>query len=103
MYQMKDLLRVAGQEGAQELLLEPDQPLRMRQNGKLRILDGPLLTSEQIAELLRGIATEEQVRELEVCGDAHFRYAADHLAQFNVHAQMQGSRISVIIKGAGPS
>jgi Tfp pilus assembly pilus retraction ATPase PilT len=98
MYQMKDLLLLAAGENAEELLLEPDQPPRMRLHGKVRVLDGPLLSSDQIEELLRSISTNEQRRELELCGDAHFLYAADHLAQFNVHARMQGSRMEVAIK-----
>ena len=98
MYQMKDLLLLAAREGAEELLLEPDQPPRMRLHGKIRVLDGPLLTSDQVEALLRSVATDEQCRELELCGDAQFPYAADHQAQFNVQARMQGSRIYLVVK-----
>src|SRR6478736_5359501 len=103
MYQTKDLLLLAAKENAEELLLEPDQPPRMRLRGAVRVLDGPLLTSDEVEGLLRSISTEEQLRELELCGDAHFPYAAEHLAQFNVHAHMQGSRIHVIIKHVSSS
>ncbi len=98
MYHLKDLLLLAVHESAEELLLEPDQPPRMRLHGKVRVLDGPLLTSDEVGELLRSIASDEQCRELELCGDAHFRYAADRLAQFSVQAQMQGYRLHVKIK-----
>lgn len=98
MYRLKDLLLVAVQESAEELLLEPDQPPRMRLRGKVRVLDGPLLTSDQIAELLHSIATEEQRREVEVCGDARFVYAADHLARFSIHVQTRDSRLHLSIK-----
>jgi Tfp pilus assembly ATPase PilU len=103
MYQLKDLLLLAVQEGAEELLLDPDQPPRMRLHGKVRVLDGPLLTSDQISELLRSIALDEQCRELELCGDARFRYVAKHLGQFNVHAQTPEGRLHVKIKYLGPS
>jgi len=103
MYHLKDLLRLAAQESAEELLLEPDQPPRMRLHGKVRVLDGPLLTSDHVDELLRTIATDEQRREIDLCGDAHFRYAADHLGQFSVHAQTQGNRLHVKIKHLSPS
>ncbi len=98
MYQLKDLLQLAVQESAEELLLEPDQPPRMRLQGKVRVLDGPLLTTDQVGELLRSIATDEQRRELELCGDAHFRYADDHRAQFSVHVQTHDKRLHVRIK-----
>ncbi len=103
MYHLKDLLLLAAQESAEELLLEPDQPPRMRLHGQVRVLDGPLLTSDQVGELLRSIATEEQRRELELCGDAHFRYTADHLALFSVHASLQDNCFHVKIKNLGPS
>jgi Tfp pilus assembly ATPase PilU len=98
MYHLKNLLLLAVQESAEELLLEPGQPPRMRLHGKVRVLDGPLLTSDQVSELLRSIATDEQRRELELCGDAHFRYVGDHLTQFSVYAQMRDKRTSVQIK-----
>ncbi len=102
MYHLKDLLLLAVQESAEELLLEPDRPPRMLSHGKVRVLDGPLLTSEQVSELLRSIATDEQCREIELCGDAHFRYTGDHLTQFSVHVQTQDNRLHVIIKFLGP-
>ena len=98
MFHLKDLLLLAVQEGAEELLLEPDHPPRMQLHGKMRVLDGPLLTSDEVGALLRSIATDEQRRELELCGDAHFRYAADNLAQFIVQAHTQDNRLHVKIK-----
>ena len=102
MYQLKDLLLLTVRESAEELLLEPDQPPRMRLHGKLRVLDGPLLTSDQVGELLHSISTDEQRRELELCGDARFHYAAEHLAQFSVHAQTQHNRLRLTIKYLSP-
>jgi Tfp pilus assembly ATPase PilU len=102
MYQLKDLLIFAAQESAEELLLEPDQPPRLRLHGKVRVLDGPLLTTDEVSALLNSIANQEQRRELEVCGDTHFRYAAGHSAQFNVHARTHGNRLYVKIHYLGP-
>lgn len=102
MYHLKDLLLLAVQECAEELLLEPDEPPRMRSHGKMRVLDGPLLTSDQIGELLRSITTDDQRRELELCGDARFRYGVEHLAQFSVHAQTKNNRLHVKIKCLSP-
>ncbi len=98
MYRLKDLLLLLAQENAEELLLEPDHPPRMRLHGKVRVLDRPLLSTDQVRELLRSIATDEQCRELELCGDARFRFAANHSAQFSVHAHVQGNSLQVNIK-----
>ena len=98
MYSMKDLLNLAAQQGAAELRLEPGRPPMMVLHGKVRVLDGPPVTSDQISELFRGIATDEQRRELDLCGSTQFRYAAEHSAQFSVRAGMRGNSLSLNIK-----
>jgi hypothetical protein len=55
-------------------------------HGKLRVLDGPLVTTDQITELFHGVATDEQRRELDLCGNTHFRYAAENSTNFSVRA-----------------
>ena len=102
MYSMKDLLNLVAQQGAAELRLEPDRPPMMLLHGKLRILDGPLVTSDHINELFRGIATDEQRRELDVCGNAHFRYAAENSTSFSVRAGICGNSLSMSIKNLEP-
>jgi Tfp pilus assembly ATPase PilU len=98
MYNLQDLLSLVAQEGGEELRLEPDRPPTMLLHGKVRVLDGPPVTSDQVSELFRGIAKEEQQRELDLCGDAHFRYVAEHSAQFSVRAGIRDNRLSLTIK-----
>ena len=98
MYCMKDLLSLVTEQGAAELRLEPDRPPMMLLHGKVRVVDGPLVTSDQISELLRGIATDEQRRELDVSGSTQFRYAAENLTSFSVRAGLRGNSLSMSIK-----
>ena len=102
MYSMKDLLNLAAQQGAAELRLDPGRPPMMLLHGKVRVLDGPLVSSDQISELFQGIATDEQRRELEVCGSVHFTYAAEHATRFSVRAGMHGKNLSLNIKNLQP-
>ena len=102
MYSMKDLLNVVAQQGGAELRLEPDRPPMMLLHGKVRVLDGPLVTSDHITELLHGIFTDEQCRELDVCGSIHFTYAAEHSRHFIVRADVQGKNVSMNIKNLDP-
>ena len=102
MYSMKDLLHLVAQQGAAELRLEPDRPPMMLLHGMLRVLDGPLVTSDNISELFRGIATDEQRRELDLCGNTHFMYAVENSAHFSVRAGIQGNRLSLSIKNLEP-
>jgi Tfp pilus assembly ATPase PilU len=102
MYSMKDLLNLVTQQGAVELRLEPDRPPMMLLHGKVRVLDGPPVTSEHINELFGGIATEEQRRELDLCGNTHFRYVSGHSTHFSVRAATQGNGLSLSIKNLQP-
>jgi Tfp pilus assembly ATPase PilU len=101
MYSMKDLLDLVTREAADELRLEPDRPPTMLLHGKVRVLDGPLITSDQVAELFRSIATDEQRRELEMCGKIRFTYAAERSAQFSARALMKDNSLSLTIKNLG--
>src|SRR5690242_7331493 len=60
MYRLKDLLKIVVEQRAAELRLEPDRPPMMLLHGKVRVLDGPVVSSDHISELFRGVATEEQ-------------------------------------------
>ena len=102
MYSMKDLLNLVAEQGAAELRLEPDRPPMMLLHGKVRVLDGPLVTSDHISELFRGIATDEQRRELDLCGSTHFRYAAENSAHFGVRAGIHGDSLRLSIKNLQP-
>jgi len=97
MYCMKDLLNLATEQKAAELRLEHDRPPMMLLRGKVRVLDGPLVTSENINELFRGIATEEQRRELDLCGSTRFKYLAGR-SQFAVDAGIKGDSLKLSIK-----
>ena len=97
MYSMNDLLKVMAQEGAAELHLEPDRPPVMLLHGKARVLDGPLITSDDVSRLFGAVATEEQRRELDICGDARFRYLGEHSEQYAVKAQLHEGILSLRI------
>jgi len=102
MYTMKDLLNLVAQQGAVELRLEPGRPPMMLLHGKVRVLDGAVVTSDQISELFRGIATDQQCRELDLCGSTHFRYATEQGAHFGVRADIRGSSLFLSIKNLEP-
>jgi Tfp pilus assembly pilus retraction ATPase PilT len=102
MYSMKDLLNLVAQQGAAELRLEHDRPPMMVLHGKVRLLDGPVVNSDQINELFRGISTDEQRRELELCGSTHFKYATEQSANFSVRAGIRGNNLRLSIKNLQP-
>ncbi len=102
MYSMKDLLNLVAQQGAAELRLESDRPPMMLLHGQVRLLDGPPVTSDHITELLHGIVTDEQRRELDLCGSVRFTYAAEQSAHFSVRAGIHGKNVSLNINNLAP-
>ncbi len=100
-YNLKDLLKLIAQQGAAELSLEPDRPPMMLLHGTVRVLDGPVVTSDHITELLHGIVTDEQRREFDLCGSVHFTYAAEHSTHFSVRAGIHGKNVSLSITNLG--
>ena len=101
MYRMRDLLNLAAREEAAELRLEAGRPPVMLLRGKSQMIDGVLLTSDEVAELFRSIATEEQRRELDQCGDLCFIFVADNSARFSITAVLQGQHLSLTAKNLG--
>ncbi len=102
MYSMKDLLNLVAQQGAAELRLESDRPPMMLLHGQVRVLDGPLVTSDHITELLHRIVTDEQRRKLDLCGSVRFTYAAEHSTHFSVRVGIHGKNVSLNIKNLDP-
>jgi Tfp pilus assembly ATPase PilU len=101
MYSMNDLLNLVAHEGAEELRLEPGSPPVIVLQGKPRVVDASLATSDNVAELFRSIATEEQRRELDRCGDIHFTFVAQNSARFGVSAGQQGEFLKLRIRNLG--
>jgi Tfp pilus assembly ATPase PilU len=101
MYNLNDLLDLIAREGAEELQLEPGRPPVMVVQGKRRVIDGMLVTTQDVSELIHGIATEEQARELDRCGTLNFSFAARNSTRFSVRAVMQGQSLTVTIRNLG--
>jgi len=98
MYSITDLLTLAEREGAEELWLHVGKPPMMVLRGQMRTLDEVPLTKGNTAELFRSLATAEQLRELQQCGDIHFIYVSPSSARFGVNAVTQQEEISLKIK-----
>jgi len=101
MYCLKDLLELVLREGAEELRLEVGQPAVMVYRGKPLGIDVPAVTSENVAELFRSIATEDQMEELRRCGDIHFIYVFQNSARFGVTATIRQDDFNLLIRSLG--
>src|SRR5690349_10594559 len=98
MYRMRDLLNLLTSEGAEELRLEAGRPPVMVLHGKARVMDGALVSNEDVAELFRSIATEAQNSELARCGESHFIFVSEPSARFKISGTMDGDRVYVAVR-----
>lgn len=98
MYRIQDLLKAMLKENADELRLEPGRPPIMVLHGKVRLMDGELVSSDHIAELFHSVATEEQNQELTRCGDCHFVLTMEHSERFRFGAVMDGMQLNLTVK-----
>ena len=101
MYSIKDLLNLVEQEGAQELQLQAGETPLIVLHGQRRKLDMAPLTSDNVTELFRSLATPEQLQELNLCGDIHFVYVSQNSARFAISAALRGDEVTLNVRNLG--
>src|SRR6476646_11314143 len=98
MYCMDDLLKLVLSERAEELHLQVDEPPVMIARGRGLAIDVPAVTTDNIIELFRSIATANQLKELRACGEIQFIYLFRNSERFSVTARAQDETFDVKIK-----
>ena len=83
--EMEALLRRMVELGASDLHLSPGQEVRMRVDGDLDPVGVGVLPAERTGELLRSIAPEARLAELEADNDTDFGHEVPGLARFRVN------------------
>lgn len=101
LYTITNLLEHVLRENATELHIFTGRApfILIRQE---RIAVGPeTITNDNIADLLYNLATVEQMRELNACGETQFVYLFHNWARFSVSASVAHSTFGVKIKNLG--
>ena len=88
-YDILDLLNLISNESAERLILQVGKPPVICLNGEENVVEGPPVTQENAIRLFHSLATAEQIRELDSCGDIHFIYTSPTAAKFGVIAQVE--------------
>jgi Tfp pilus assembly pilus retraction ATPase PilT len=101
MYCMKDLLELLVREGAEELRLLTDHSPVMLMRDKTLAIELPAVTADNVAVLLESIATEEQLKELQQCGDVHFVYVFQNSVRVGVTAKLEHKALNVSMRRLG--
>ena len=84
-----ELLALATRAGASDLHLAAAEAPAIRLDGRLCRLDQPVLSAEQVLELLGQLMTEAQKKDFETLLETDFSVALPELARFRVNAFTQ--------------
>ena len=98
---MADLLALILREGAEELRFQVERAPVMIVRGVSRAIDVAAVTRDEMDELFRSMATEEQLKELRDCGDVRFIYSFRELSRFAVTARAQREAFDLKITNLG--
>jgi twitching motility protein PilT len=98
-HSIDQLLGVIVEHDASDLHLAVGSPPVMRVNGRLeRIPDAAKLTPDETRDLIYGILSTEQQKQLEVKRQLDFSYAVPGLARFRVNAYFQRSSVGAAFR-----
>ena len=97
-YKLSDLLSLIVHEQAEELQVTPGGPPVMILRGQTHTIEGPSVTTEGVKELLKAAATEEQMRELDLCGGVRFLFEFEGRAKLSFRATISHGQIQLQVR-----
>ncbi len=93
MYRLEHLLGLLTIEKAKELQFRAGSPPILVSESEQHLLQGPLLTSEDLLCLFRGLASSRQMRELKAHGTVQFVHTFPNRSPFLVRARIEQGEI----------
>lgn len=97
-YQMSDLLHLMVEQGAADLHIRVGIPPVIRLSGTLHRVEGPNQTEEDVEEIVRGIASEDHLRQVREKGGADFAFAFGDKARFRVSIFREKGRYAGVLR-----
>ncbi len=99
MARIHELFRYIKDNKASDLHLRVGLPPRVRIHGELVDVEGwEVLGQEELRELLREIATDEQWESYEACGDLDFAYGLEGVARFRANFLRQETGAGAVFR-----
>ncbi len=88
-YDMQDLLNLTANARAGRLAIQSGNPPAVFIRDVEEVVDGPPVSLNNATEMLRRLATPEQMHELDYCGDIRFVTLAEPLGRLRVTARLE--------------
>ena len=92
------LLRAMVQFKASDLHVQAGSPPTLRINNDITPLDLPSVSADDVASLVRDVATEKATRELETQLSADFAYAIPDLARFRINVFRERGSLALVAR-----
>src|SRR4051794_18100705 len=97
-FDFADILLEVIQAGASDLHLTVGSPPMVRERGKLRPLDYPMMTSQDTREIVYSILNNDQRKKLENEWQIDLSYSVPGKARFRVNAYFQRAAIGAVMR-----
>ncbi len=96
--EMSELLQLVVDEGASDLHVEVNAPPMVRLHGSLTPLDVPVLTSEDTEKMVKAIASDSHMQQIQQNGAVDFGFAFGDQARFRVSAFKQKGCFGTVLR-----
>ena len=95
---MTDLLQLVVDEGASDLHIEVGAPPIVRMSGELTPLESAILEPEDTERMVKAIASDSQIQQLQECGTADFGFGFGDQARFRVSIFKQKGHWGTVLR-----
>ena len=95
---MTELLQLVVDEGVSDLHIEVNAPPMVRLHGSLTPLDVPALTPEDTERMVKSIASESQMQQIQQVGTVDFGFGFGEKARFRVSAFKQKGYFGTVLR-----
>ena len=101
--ELLDLLRELRQQDGSDLHLVADSVPRLRVDGHLRPMEGPILTSQDLSRFAESLLTEEQQRLLAQSGEWDGAHTVPVVGRFRFHLYTQRGSLAMAVRAVSDS
>jgi twitching motility protein PilT len=98
-----DLLRELREQGGSDLHLVADSAPRLRVDGHLRLMEAPILTSQDLSRFTESLLTEEQQRQLAKSGEWDGAHTVPVVGRFRFHLYTQRGSLAMAVRAVSDS
>jgi twitching motility protein PilT len=98
MAKIDELLEFIVDNGASDLHLYSNNVPMVRLDGDIRSLDGDILSSEDVSEMVHEIMPEHNKTEFAECFDTDFAYALPGIGRFRVNVLMDNNGVGTVLR-----